>query len=103
MKAASILEFGPPEVARYEEIPRPEPASVQSLIRVKAAGVCHEALGGVTHSPAESRRGLPRETCAGLHVPPPFTAKKKQPVGARKAKIAHHTIRASFDGTERRA
>ena len=101
MKAASIFDFGLPKVARYEEIPHPEAASVQSLVRVKAAGVGHETFGGVTHSPAESWCGLPRETCAGMHVPPPFSAKQKQTIGARNAKIAHYIIRVCFDETER--
>jgi NADPH:quinone reductase-like Zn-dependent oxidoreductase len=39
MKAVRILEFGPPDVIRYEEIPRPEPFSGQLRVRVKAAGV----------------------------------------------------------------
>lgn len=39
MKAAQILEFGPPTVIRIDDLPRPQPASGQLLIRVKAAGV----------------------------------------------------------------
>jgi NADPH:quinone reductase-like Zn-dependent oxidoreductase len=39
MKAAQVLEFGPPAVIRIDELPRPRPASGQLLIRVKAAGV----------------------------------------------------------------
>jgi NADPH:quinone reductase-like Zn-dependent oxidoreductase len=39
MKAARILQFGPPNVIRNEDLPRPEPGSGQLLVRVKAAGV----------------------------------------------------------------
>ncbi len=39
MKAARILEFGPPGVIRFEEIPCQEPAGGQLVVRVKAAGV----------------------------------------------------------------
>src|SRR5271165_6128484 len=39
MKAARISAFGPPSVIAIEDVPRPEPASGQLLVRVKAAGV----------------------------------------------------------------
>ena len=39
MKAARVLHFGPPGVIEIEELPLPEPADGQLLIRVKAAGV----------------------------------------------------------------
>jgi NADPH:quinone reductase-like Zn-dependent oxidoreductase len=39
MKAARILRFGPPSVITNDELPRPEPAAGQLLVRVKAAGV----------------------------------------------------------------
>ena len=39
MKAARILKFGPPSVITNDELPRPEPAAGQLLVRVKAAGV----------------------------------------------------------------
>ena len=39
MKAARVLQFGPPSVIENDELPRPEPADGQLLIRVKAAGV----------------------------------------------------------------
>ena len=39
MKAARILRFGPPSVITNDELPRPEPAAEQLLVRVKAAGV----------------------------------------------------------------
>src|SRR5512146_3054683 len=41
MKAARVLQFGPPSVITNDELPRPEPASGQLLVRVKAAGVGH--------------------------------------------------------------
>ncbi|MGA7324294.1 MAG: NADP-dependent oxidoreductase [Rhodomicrobium sp.] len=39
MKAARILQFGPPSVITIDDLPRPEPAPGQLLVRVKAAGV----------------------------------------------------------------
>jgi len=39
MKAARVLRFGPPDVITNDELPRPEPAAGQLLVRVKAAGV----------------------------------------------------------------
>jgi len=39
MKAARIHEFGESSVLRYEEVPTPEPASDQVLIRIHAAGI----------------------------------------------------------------
>ncbi len=39
MKAVRIHDYGGPEVIVYEEVPRPEPAANEVLIRVQAAGV----------------------------------------------------------------
>lgn len=39
MKAARILRFGPPSVIEADDLPRPEAAVGQLLVRVKAAGV----------------------------------------------------------------
>jgi NADPH:quinone reductase-like Zn-dependent oxidoreductase len=39
MKAARILRFGPPSSIETDDLPRPEPAAGQLLVRVKAAGV----------------------------------------------------------------
>jgi NADPH:quinone reductase-like Zn-dependent oxidoreductase len=39
MKAARILRFGPPNIITNDDLPRPEPAAGQLLVRVKAAGV----------------------------------------------------------------
>ncbi len=39
MKAARILSFGPPSVIENDDLPRPEPAAGQLLVRVNAAGV----------------------------------------------------------------
>jgi NADPH:quinone reductase-like Zn-dependent oxidoreductase len=39
MKAVRIHEYGGPEVLRYEDAPRPEPASGEVLIRVHASAV----------------------------------------------------------------
>ena len=41
MKAARVLQFGPPSIITNDELPKPEPASGQLLVRVKAAGVGH--------------------------------------------------------------
>jgi NADPH:quinone reductase-like Zn-dependent oxidoreductase len=39
MKVARILQFGPPNVITNDDLPRPEPAAGQLLVRVKGAGV----------------------------------------------------------------
>lgn len=39
MKAIQVHELGGPEVLRYEDVPDPEPASDQVLVRIEAAGV----------------------------------------------------------------
>jgi NADPH:quinone reductase-like Zn-dependent oxidoreductase len=39
MKAAQVLQFGPPSVITNVDLPRPEPAAGQLQVRVKAAGV----------------------------------------------------------------
>jgi NADPH:quinone reductase-like Zn-dependent oxidoreductase len=39
MKATRVLRFGPPSVIEIDDLPRPEPAAGQLLVRVKAAGV----------------------------------------------------------------
>ena len=39
MKAARVLQFGSPGVIVNDDLPRPEPAAGQLLVRVKAAGV----------------------------------------------------------------
>ena len=39
MKAARVLQFGPPSVIINVDLPRPEPAAGQLLVHVKAAGV----------------------------------------------------------------
>lgn len=39
MKAVRVHEYGGPEVLKYEDAPRPEPAAGEVLIRVHAAGV----------------------------------------------------------------
>src|SRR5215469_12054428 len=41
MKAARVLQFGPPDTILVDDVPRPRPASGQLLVRVKAAGVGH--------------------------------------------------------------
>jgi len=39
MKAAQIVQFGPPSVITNNDLPQPEPGTGQLLVRVKAAGV----------------------------------------------------------------
>ena len=39
MKAARIISFGPPSVIAIDDLPQPEPAPGQLLVRVMAAGV----------------------------------------------------------------
>ncbi len=39
MKAARVLQFGPPSVIAIDNVPRPAPGPGQLLVRVKAAGV----------------------------------------------------------------
>ena len=39
MMAWRVHEFGPPEVMRFERLPRPEPDHGEALVKVKAAGV----------------------------------------------------------------
>src|SRR5205814_5772877 len=39
MKAAIAHEYGPPEVLKFEEMPRPEPKEDEALVRVIASGV----------------------------------------------------------------
>jgi NADPH:quinone reductase-like Zn-dependent oxidoreductase len=39
MKAACVLEFGPPNVITIDDLPRPVPSSGHLLVRVRAAGV----------------------------------------------------------------
>jgi len=41
MKAARVLQFGPPNVITNDDLPRPEPGAGQLLVRVKTAGVGH--------------------------------------------------------------
>jgi len=39
MKAARVLQFGPPNVIINDDLPRPEPGAGQLLVRINAAGV----------------------------------------------------------------
>ena len=39
MMAWRVHEFGPPEVMKFERVPRPEPGAGEVLVKVKAAGV----------------------------------------------------------------
>jgi NADPH:quinone reductase-like Zn-dependent oxidoreductase len=59
MKAARVLRFGPPSVIKDDDLPRPEAAAGQLLVRVKAAGV----------GPGDA---LVREGKSGLRQPLPL-------------------------------
>src|SRR6201996_3817826 len=39
MMAWRVHEFGPPEVMRFERVPRPEPGAGEILVKVEGAGV----------------------------------------------------------------
>ena len=60
MKAARILQFGPPSVITIDDLPRPAPGAGQLLVRAKAAGV----------GPWDA---LIREGRSGIHQPLPLT------------------------------
>ncbi|HKH30207.1 MAG TPA: NADP-dependent oxidoreductase [Gaiellaceae bacterium] len=55
MRAALIHETGPPDVIRIEEVPDPEPAEGEVLVRVEAAGVnrfdVNQRKGGASSFP----------------------------------------------------
>ena len=59
MKAARVLRFGPPSTIEIDELPLPQPATGQLLVRVKAAG-------------AGPWDALIREGKSGLHQPLPL-------------------------------
>jgi NADPH:quinone reductase-like Zn-dependent oxidoreductase len=55
VRAAQIVEYGPPSVIQVADIPRPQPQSGQLLVRVKAVGV------GPWDAPIrEGRSGVPQ-------------------------------------------
>jgi NADPH:quinone reductase-like Zn-dependent oxidoreductase len=39
MKAWRVHEFGPPDIMRFEQVPRPDPGPGEVLVKVEAAGV----------------------------------------------------------------
>src|SRR5689334_24943106 len=39
MVAWRVHEFGPPEIMKFERVPRPEPGAGEVLVKVEAAGV----------------------------------------------------------------
>ncbi|MET8035488.1 NADP-dependent oxidoreductase [Streptomyces sp. NPDC005345] len=67
MRAVRLHEHGGPEVLRYEQVPVPEPAPGEVLVRVRAAGVNPPdwyLRGGMTTMPGET------ESTVGLPVIP---------------------------------
>ncbi|WUN35933.1 NADP-dependent oxidoreductase [Kitasatospora sp. NBC_00315] len=71
MRAVRMHALGGPEVLRYEEVPRPEPAAGEVLVRVHAAGVNPPdwyARGGFANIPAEVRVPVPLPLIPGTDV-----------------------------------
>jgi NADPH2:quinone reductase len=67
MHAIVIHEGGGPEVLRYEEVPDPQPADGQVLVKVEAAAVNHYDLG-VRANPGDSLPLIPGVDAAGTRV-----------------------------------
>ena len=63
MKAIEISQPGGPEVLRISELPMPEPATGQVLVKVHAAGVNRpdilQRLGGYPPPPGYPQQGYP--------------------------------------------
>src|SRR6204780_3592262 len=70
MKATVVLEFGPPDVLRYEEVPDPVPRAGEIRIKVQAATV-NRVLDVSLRAGRETARGpvlplIPGVDCAGV-------------------------------------
>jgi len=61
MRAVRFHQHGGPDVLRYEEVPDPEPAPGEAVVRVRACALNHLDLW--------QRRGLPRVTIPMPHIP----------------------------------
>lgn len=68
MKAAVYREFGGPEVLRYEDIPTPEPAEDEALVRVLAVAIDYIQLH-IRHG-GSGRIGSSQEAHYGIKDPP---------------------------------
>lgn len=68
MKATVYREFGGPEVLRYEDIPTPEPAEGEVLVKVLAVAIDYIQLH-IRHG-GSGRIGSPQETHYGIKDPP---------------------------------
>lgn len=67
MKAAVVHEYGGPEVFKYEDAPRPEPAEDEVLVRVIAAGV--NPVDALVRQGMLAKRGLDkRPTIIGYDI-----------------------------------
>src|ERR1700689_2771964 len=70
MKATVVLEFGPPDVLRYEEVPDPVPRAGEIRIKVHA-GTVNRVLDVSLRAGREMYRGpvlplIPGVDCAGI-------------------------------------
>lgn len=71
MKAVVRTEYGPPEVVRVEEVPKPAPATNEVLIRVVAASINGSDREAMIGKPAYTRIGglwKPRHSVLGSDI-----------------------------------
>lgn len=71
MRAVVRTEYGPPDVVRIEDVPKPAPADNEVLIRVVAASINGSDREGVIGRPAYTRLGglrKPRYTILGSDI-----------------------------------
>src|SRR5687768_15571103 len=68
MKSIVVHEYGPPEVMKLEDVPVPEPAAAQLLVKIEAAGVnpVDTYLRSGTHAHAPSLPYTPGKDAAGV-------------------------------------
>src|SRR6266550_8418515 len=76
MKAIRVHQFGGPEVLQLEEIPLPQPAANQVLLRVKASGVnpvetyirsgAYATLPTLPYTPGKDAAGVIEQVGAGV-------------------------------------
>src|SRR5215471_11692387 len=87
MRAARIHRFGPPDVIEVEDIPRPNPAPGEVLVRIAAAGV----------GPWDA---LIREGKSKVSPPPPLTlgSDLSGVVEAVGAGVTHFKVSDEFYG-----
>src|SRR6476620_1255791 len=68
MKAIVVEEYGPPEVMRLHDVPMPEPAGTQVLVRIRATGVnpVDTYLRSGNHAHAPELPYTPGKDAAGI-------------------------------------